>query len=625
MLYQCIGISGAIVFVYGLLTVAFTSVSQDWFIRSILILGLVGMATFVIKSLQRVWQKMVLIFLGANTMWVLFAIGQSWLWFYLVVPTLLLFGLFVFLRRMKFDLPLIGIGVVAVVLCGLFFQVLEEDMVSTTALVSAILLNVFAFMLAKNELVLTSHDDTKFTKRAIGYVYASIVFIIFVVINILSQDFHHEWDLTENKLNTLSEQSVKILESITDPLKITVFLKKDSEKKNYAKILLAFYENASKNVEVSFLDPDIEKNQSEKLGARDGDIVVTYKDQKYNTQSLSEEGITQAILKVSSTAGAHLCFLTGHGELALDGPTEDVRSLSALQKGLDNEGYTYQSITIMTDQIEPKCEILIVAGPQQEISKQEGQVIDQYLAGGGKAIFLLDPVFSNPNLGEKEIRLKTTGLEQTLFHWGIELGRNLILQKTIRQFEGEAVVSEITGYMYGNHPIVDPLKGKQTLFDGVQSVHGRPDFEGTTYDLIYSFGQGATWSKSNMRELLVDQNGAPGPDDLQGPIPFMVAAEKEGANAGDQTTQIIVAGDADFMSNALIMSVEYNYDLMLNMLGWLSGVEEKVSIRPKTFKTSAIELSREQSIAIFYVVIVLIPMLVLLFGINLWWIRRSRN
>lgn len=621
MLYQCIGISGAILLFYGMLTTAFTSISEDWFVRGLWIAGFVGLAVFVIKSLDRIWQRVVLYFVLCNASWILFAMGQDWSSIAYAGPITLVFCLFVYLRKGKFDISTFLFIAVTGSLVGLFFLSENETLVGTSSLIGAILLNVSAFLSSKNELLIASQDETKFTKNAINYVYAVIVFITFVVINILSQDFNYQWDVTANKLNSLSKQSIKVLDNLEDTLSIRIFLKKANEKKSYAKMITKFYEDNSKNIKVSFIDPDVEKLLSEKYQAKDGDIVVSYKNQKYTTQNLSEEGITQAILKVTGSGSAHLCFLSGHGELELDGADDSVRSLSSLQKGLENEGYTYDAITGITDSIDPRCEIFIVAGPQQSIPSHEAQAIDQFLEGGGKAIFLVDPIFSNPNLGEKQIMLKATGLEKVLFHWGVELGRNLLLQKTIAMFEGEQIVSQITGFQYGNHPIVDPLKGKQTLFDGVQSVHLRPDFEGTTYKLIESFGQGATWTKTNMKELLVDQNAKPGSQDLAGPVPFVVASEKE----GDSKTQILVAGDADFISNEMIITNEYNYDLFLNMLGWLSGVEEKISIRPKLFKTSAIELSPTQSKTIFYVAVIFLPMLVLLFGINLWWIRRNRG
>ena len=100
-----------------------------------------------------------------------------------------------------------------------------------------------------------------------------------------------------------------------------------------------------------------------------------------------------------------------------------------------------------------------------------------------------------------------------------------------------------------------------------------------------------------------------------------MAVEKE----GKKKTQMVVIGDGDFISNTLIQSYEFNYDLFLNSLNWMSGEVEKISIRPKKIKTSAIELSPEESNMIFYLAIIALPMVVLIFGINLWWYRRRKG
>ncbi|MCB0271683.1 MAG: GldG family protein [Bdellovibrionales bacterium] len=627
MLYQCLGISGAILFFYGLLTAALTNITDDWFVRSLWITGLFCMAVFVVKSLDRIWQKLVLIFVTANAIWILYALFHDVDTIYLALPLCALGIFFLFLNKFKYRnisvyIIFISIfGIILVLALGLKLTTDTSIVTSTTAMAGAIILNIAAFLASKNLLLEEKQEDEKFTKSIISYVYATIIFIVFAIINVLSQDFYHQWDITKNKLNTLTVQSSDLLAKLEDPLTIRLFLKEANQLRPQAKMITNLYKNASDSVVIEMIDPDVEKFQSEKFQAKDGDIVVSYHDQNYTTQTLTEEGITQAILKVTSQNSSHLCFMMGHGELDLEGPEEDIRSLSTLKKGLDNEGYTYE--TIQNNQIlgSEHCSVLIVAGPQQTLPIQDAQAIGNFLQKGGRGIFLLDPVFTNPNLGEKNISLKLTGLEKVLFDWGVELGRNLLLQRTIEMFKGEQIVSQITGFQYGNHPIVDPLKGKQTLFDGVQSIHPRDDFEGTTYSLIESFGNGATWTKSNMKELLVDQNADPSEADILGPVPFAVATEKE----GDAKTQIVVIGDADFISNELILSNEYNYDLFLNILGWLSGEQSKITIRPKLFQASAIELDEHQTKTIFYVAVILLPMIVLLFGINLWWIRRRRG
>lgn len=625
MLYQCIGLSGAILFFYGLLASALTNIYDDTFVRGLWIVGLIGMAIFVIKSLDRVWQKIVVFGVGFNALWILFSVGQGWPWYGYLIPSALIVLLVLFLRKWKMDWISLAFLGIAGALMALYFVWDQDKYIQTTALISALVLNVLAFMACKDAILKAAQSTKKFNRNTLSYAYAGVVFFILIIFNILSQDFHKQWDLTQNNLNTLSEQSVKVLEGIDTPLDIRIFQKKGHEQQAYAKMLMGFYENASKKIKVSYIDPDVDKFLSEKYNAKDGDVVVSKGEQSYTTKSLSEEGITQAMMNVTQARGAHLCFTTGHGELDIEGEADNPRAMGFLKKGLENEGYSFEVVGQISDQMPETCDVLIVAGAQQALTPNEVNVIGQFIDSKGKAIFLLDPIFPDPRLGDVDMRIKNVGLKDLLARYGFEVGSNLLLQKSIALFEGEQIVSQITGFEYGDHPIVEPLKGKQTVFDGVQSVQGKQDYEGTTYELVKSFGSGASWTKANMQELMVDQNASPGPSDMQGPVPFVVASEKQLSEELNQKTQIIVAGDADFISNDMIVSNEYNFDLFLNMLGWLSGAQEKISIRPKMFRSSAIELSATQSKTIFYVAVIFLPMLVLLFGVNLWWIRRNRG
>jgi len=70
--------------------------------------------------------------------------------------------------------------------------------------------------------------------------------------------------------------------------------------------------------------------------------------------------------------------------------------------------------------------------------------------------------------------------------------------------------------------------------------------------------------------------------------------------------------------------MEFNFDLFLNMLSWVWGEEEQISIRPKQLKTSTLLLTPEQSNVVFYVSVLAIPEIILLFGLIIWIIRRKK-
>jgi ABC-type uncharacterized transport system involved in gliding motility auxiliary subunit len=580
MIFQCLGITGAILLLYGLLAFAVTH-SSSWFFWTLIGTGLASLLTFFVMALNRSWQKIIGVFLAFNSVWVmLYFLSDRW-------P--ILSGKIIF--------------------------------------AAMILLNVAFLWVAKSFL------KEMFQSRSMRYgtsaaIYSMIVGFILIVINIGSQDFNKQFDFTAEKINTLSEQTVKVITSLPSPIKITAFYENQSQEtapiKEAMKNLLDRYKATTKNIEVLFVDPDKEKILAQEKHTGDGDILVEFNGQSHITKDATEQGVTQAILKVTRTNTPNICFTSGHGEMGLEDKEDNPRSLSILKASLSNEGYEPKTLESLADSIPSDCMIVVIPSPEQRFPESEVSVIEKYLDNGGKLIALLDPLLPNTKIEQSKFSIARSGFEDFMKKWGVNLGNNLMLEKHLMVFQGEVVDLSVRASNYGNHPIVDSLKGKQTYFNTVQSVEKQNGFSGTSIELIKSLGDKKSWAETNIDLLFRSKKADPDGADILGPVNIAMAIEKEGKEP-KQKSQLIVIGDGDFISNGLIQSYEFNYDLFLNALNWMSGDVEKISIRPKKIKTSAIELTPEESNTLFYLAIITLPMLVLIFGINLWWYRRRRG
>ncbi|MCC7460651.1 MAG: hypothetical protein IT286_05050, partial [Proteobacteria bacterium] len=63
-------------------------------------------------------------------------------------------------------------------------------------------------------------------------IYSAIVAFILIVVNIGSHDFNKQFDYTVEKINTISEQTEKVVASINEPMKITTFFENQGEQAN---------------------------------------------------------------------------------------------------------------------------------------------------------------------------------------------------------------------------------------------------------------------------------------------------------------------------------------------------------------------------------------------------------
>ena len=84
---------------------------------------------------------------------------------------------------------------------------------------------------------------------------------------------------------------------------------------------------------------------------------------------------------------------------------------------------------------------------------------------------------------------------------------------------------------------------------------------------------------------------------------------------------MVVFGDGDWIMNGNL-SVYSNRDLALNALNWLVGEEANITIRPRAVGASAAPMQEQTLIAILASSF-LVPQLILVFGLFVWWRRRS--
>jgi len=60
----------------------------------------------------------------------------------------------------------------------------------------------------------------------------------------------------------------------------------------------------------------------------------------------------------------------------------------------------------------------------------------------------------------------------------------------------------------------------------------------------------------------------------------------------------------------------------MNMVNWLSSDEDLISIRPKEPAEPAAVMNQRQMGWVFYVCLVLMPLIAVAGGISVWWKRR---
>ena len=139
-----------------------------------------------------------------------------------------------------------------------------------------------------------------------------------------------------------------------------------------------------------------------------------------------------------------------------------------------------------------------------------------------------------------------------------------------------------------------------------------------------------SWAESDVKGLYAtgrpEQDPAKG--DKAGPIALgsavtalVDAPTGAPADAPKPEARVVVIGDSDFATNRTL-GLQGNRELFLNISNWLAQQEDLIAIRPKDKAARPIALTADQGRTVWWFSLIIIPALLLLNGVRIWWTRR---
>jgi ABC-type uncharacterized transport system involved in gliding motility auxiliary subunit len=176
---------------------------------------------------------------------------------------------------------------------------------------------------------------------------------------------------------------------------------------------------------------------------------------------------------------------------------------------------------------------------------------------------------------------------------------------------------------YGPHPITANFS-QQTVFPMVRSVIPiQPPKPGLTVTPLAKTSD-SSWAETDLVGIFQKQTAAFGKSDLKGPI---VVADAVDANLtllnwGKGTARMVVFGDTAFANNQYLQNF-FNRDFVMNAVDWLAGQANQITIRPRALRASRFSLTIGEFDVVFVLSVLLIPELLLIIGIAVWWERRN--
>ncbi len=506
-------------------------------------------------------------------------------------------------------------GLVLIVIGGIFYGIFyTSGWPAVLPLLFGLALTIAAF--AGGYRSEKSEGSRRTTRFGIG-AGLSVVTVAAILIFLQTLSFRHTAtiDLTSNRRFSLSPQTHKVLDALISPVHLTGFYKETSQDRVVLQDLLESYSACNPSVTFIFIDPDREPVLARNYGiTRTGVLFIESGQAREEIKDPAEDRLTNAIVRVTSGRIKTVCFLIGHGEKSVyeTGP----HGISAFMEALRTESFEVRDlVALAAEKIPEECDILVSAGPEKDIVKHEQNVILDYLAGGGRTLFLVDPMTEIANI------------EGILAAYGILLGNDVIVDRQGKLLAGNFLTPVVNSY--GKHPITEGFR-HFSFFPQARSVTVLKDLPPTLEVTVLAKTNEGAYSESDMATLLEGQTQYEPSEDLKGPIDIAVASVMrvpassvpDSAYAATES-RMVVFGDSDFAGNSNLR-LSGNKDLLLNTVHWLAEAEDMISIRSTDDLQQPVLLTATQGRFVFWIPVIALPALVLLAGAaTLTWRKRT--
>lgn len=463
-------------------------------------------------------------------------------------------------------------------------------------------------------------DVTRKTKIGLRLQRYSFTVLFLAVIGLLawlSTQYVHETDWTAGGRNSLSADSARLLGTLKEPVQITAFAREHDALRNQIKEVIARYQRSKPDITLEFVNPDKEPERIRELGVTlDGELRVSYQGRSERVQELSEQAISNALLRAARQGERWISFLSGHGERdPLGQANHDLGSFGA---DLQRKGLKVQTLNLaQTPQIPDNTRLLVIASPQAALMPGEMDLIRGYLDRGGNLLWLTDP-------GEN------AGLEKLAEYFGIETLPGIIVDATTQLF-GIQNPDFVLVTEYPAHPLTRELR-IMSLFPRAAALEWNRNETWQGQPILSTAERAWTETGELSGEIRFDE----GSEERAGPLDigyaFTRALEPENPAATKTDTEtsepgreqrIIVVGDGDFLSNAYLGNGG-NPDLGLNMINWLSNDDDFIAIRAKTAPDQTLNLSAAAQTAIALGALIALPLALIGSGLFIWLRRRKR-
>ena len=458
-------------------------------------------------------------------------------------------------------------------------------------------------------------------KRVVGYMAAVIAVV--VIVGALGLSNTKVYDFTAERLLTLSDKTKEIVSGISKPTEIYYLGLKSRANATYQEFLKA-YENLSDNITVEYVYPEADSEfratylsnlnsvqeasmlvvcEGKYIYLNSNDYIESTQVSAYSYERILklEEQLTRAIQFTNTEETDKLCVFTGHGESGLNSSFQNLLLLN----NYEIEEIDLPMAMLDMEQIIPDdCTAVFLNAPQNDFTKEELGILENYVEIGGTLFVTLDPL--NEEMDLLYDFLKRYGLE-VASGVIIEQDEGLYVKNTPYYLMPKIQDTELTKEILKDNLSVLTMTSKGILKDGKANGYVCMDVLTTgshAFSKISNFESDNVTSKTD--------------EDIPGP--FSVASCAVNPNEG---VVFLLTSDVFFNEEADLESQGANRRFFVEIMSKLTGTEAGVWIDGKEVGNQvALYPNTEQGI-VKVVTIIVVPVLIFIIGILVIWVRKK--
>ncbi|WP_421620681.1 GldG family protein [Alkalilimnicola ehrlichii] len=232
---------------------------------------------------------------------------------------------------------------------------------------------------------------TRWLLRLNAVLFTVATLVALAALGWMSQRFVLAWDWSGQHRAGLSEQSVRLLEGLETPPRLTAFVTPGGELADQVERLARRYRGHRPDLVLETVDPRREPDRVRRAGVdHEGELLVELGERRERAAAPTEAHVSRALERLLRERERRVAWLTDHGQRDLQGQAN--HDLGRLGEALAQEGHHLQGLSLLRQPLIPEnTDLLVLAGPQVDLLEGERRLLRRHVAGGGNLLWLLEP------------------------------------------------------------------------------------------------------------------------------------------------------------------------------------------------------------------------------------------